>query len=410
MLQYIEKMKTKKHYILYIFLKIENTRHKIYNKCVLLSKKGEKMKRAKGTGTVIKVKRNLHKPYLARITEQTYKDENGKNHEIKKSLGYFKTQKEAQQALEDYIKNKEQGITTLSKLKFIEVWQKWENEKQLDNLSDSTYKGYKYTLDKIPEDIKQKQFNLITFDELQEIINKQKENNRNYDSLRKIKNVLSQVYEFAIIRDIVNKNLAKKLNIGHSRRKGQALILDDKEIKQVKELIEKEQNINTRLTAQIIYMLILNGCRISEFLDLKIKNINLKERYIKIENAKTEAGDRLIPIHQGVINIYQELYDPENEYFLINPNTNKKFSYANFRDSYFDQFRSLLNWNEEITPHNMRKTFSSLLKRFNADPTYQKLILGHEGALDLTEKTYTAVSFDKLEETVNLIDLNIVLK
>ena len=68
MLQYIEKMKTKKHYILYIFLKIENTRHKIYNKCVLLSKKGEKMKRSKGTGTVIKVQRNLHKPYLARIT------------------------------------------------------------------------------------------------------------------------------------------------------------------------------------------------------------------------------------------------------------------------------------------------------------------------------------------------------
>ena len=77
-------------------------------------------------------------------------------------------------------------------------------------------------------------------------------------------------------------------------------------------------------------MLILNGCRISEFLDLKIKNVNLKERYIKIENAKTEAGDRLIPIHQGVINIYQELYDPENEYFLINPNTNKKFLLCKF--------------------------------------------------------------------------------
>lgn len=368
------------------------------------------MKRAKGTGTVVKVKRNLHKPYLARITEQTYKDENGKNHEIKKCLGYFKTQKEAQQALEDYVKNKEQGITTLSKLKFVEVWDKWENEKQLDNLSDSTYKGYKYTLDKIPENIKQKQFNLITFDELQEVINTLKEKGINYDSLRKIKNVLSQVYEFAIIRDIISKNLAKKLNIGHSRRKGQALILEDKQIKEIKHLIEVEQNPSTKLTAQIIYMLIFNGCRISEFLDLKTKNVNLKERYIKIENAKTEAGDRLIPIHTGLLNLYQEFYNPENEYFLINHNNNKKFTYANFRDSYFDQLKSLLNWDEEITPHNMRKTFSSFLKRFNADPMYQKLILGHTGALDLTEKVYTSVKFDKLEETVNLIDLNIVLK
>ena len=35
--------------------------------------------------------------------------------------------------------------------------------------------------------------------------------------------------------------------------------------------------------------------------------------------------------------------------------------------------------------------------------TYQKLILGHEGALSLTEKVYTKVDVEKLIETVNLI-------
>lgn len=148
-------------------------------------------------------------------------------------------------------------------------------------------------------------------------------------------------------------------------------------------------------------MLIYNGCRISELLNLKTADVDIDRKMIIIRDAKTAAGDRRIPIHDKLLNLYGEFYNEENEYFLTNPNTGKKYSYENFRDSYFDQLRDLYGWDSCITPHALRKTFSSMLKKAKVDSTYQKLLLGHEGALDLTEKVYTHVDDEQLIEAVN---------
>lgn len=59
--------------------------------------------------------------------------------------------------------------------------------------------------------------------------------------------------------------------------------------------------------------------------------------------------------------------------------------------------------NLAATPYNTRKTCSSMLKKYGVDATYQKLILGHEGFLDLTERTYTYVDVAQLVEAVNKI-------
>ncbi len=365
------------------------------------------MRRAQGTGTIGKSKRTLRKPYFVRITERTWHDENGKKHEKKKLLGYYETKKEAQEALEAYNTNKEHINLEFNKIKFCDLWKKWQETKSEDELSESTMKAYKYTYDKITDNIKNKVFVNINFDDLQSMINTLKKDGKKYDTLRKIKSDLSQLYAYAMKCDIINKNYGLLLDIGKSKRKGEALILKD-ELKQVQKLLETEQNEDTLITLKIIYMLCFNGCRISEFLDLKTKDIKLKECIFNITDSKTEAGVRRVPIHSAVYNIYESLYNEDNEYFLINPRTGKKFSYANFRDSYWDRLRSLLNWNEELTPHNCRKTCASLMKRFDVDPTYQKLILGHEGALDLTEKVYTHISDEQLIEAINKIDIRLL--
>ena len=43
-------------------------------------------------------------------------------------------------------------------------------------------------------------------------------------------------------------------------------------------------------------MLIYNGCRISEFLDLKKENVHLEEQYFDVIASKTENGLRKVPI------------------------------------------------------------------------------------------------------------------
>lgn len=177
---------------------------------------------------------------------------------------------------------------------------------------------------------------------------------------------------------------------------------------------EREQrhgNIKGQETLMIMLMLIFNGCRISEFLDLKRADVHISERYFDVVDAKTQAGIRQVPIHEAMINFYQHFMNYEHDYLLSFEKVLKKgqtkrckYTYANFRDSYWDPMIKLLNLNEELTPHNARKTCASLMKHSKVDATYQKLILGHEGALNLTEAVYTAVPIEDLVLAINQID------
>lgn len=364
------------------------------------------MRRAGGTGSITKIKRDLRKPYRVTVTERTFYDEDGKKHEKKKLLGYYETRKEAQEQLDLYNRNKEHINLDFKNIKFCDLWKKWIETKENDpNLKPDTLKGYNWIYSKIADNIKNMAFVNIRFEDLQNMVNKMLKDGYNYDTLRKLRTSISQLSDYAIKCEITNINYCSLLDIGHTRRKGEAVILSDEQIKQVIKVIQTEKNEDTLICAKIIYMLCYNGLRISEFLNLKTSQIDMDKRIITIENAKTEAGDRRVPIHKDLANMYGEIYNNENEYFLINPRTKKKFSYANFRDSFWDRFRTLMDWDEHLTPHNCRKTFASKIKKAGVDATYQKLILGHSGALDLTEKVYTYVADEQLTEAVDKIKI-----
>ena len=162
-------------------------------------------------------------------------------------------------------------------------------------------------------------------------------------------------------------------------------------------------NTEARFAVNSVLILIYCGCRINELLDLKNEDVHMSEHYFEIINAKTPAGLRRIPIHKAVYHIWQEYFDPNNTYFLTMPHTGKKYTYANYRDSYWDRLVVELEWPEDMTPHNARKTFSSYMKYYNVNATCQKIILGHEGKMDLQESVYTAVPTSKIIEELGKI-------
>ena len=55
------------------------------------------------------------------------------------------------------------------------------------------------------------------------------------------------------------------------------------------------------------------------------------------------------------------------------------------------------------TPHCCRHTCISLLAEAKVSPTYQKIIVGHKGAMSLTEKVYTHIDINLLIDAVNSI-------
>lgn len=91
---------------------------------------------------------------------------------------------------------------------------------------------------------------------------------------------------------------------------------------------------------------------------------------------------------------------PDCEYLLSNPDGNH-FLYRNYYDSYFLPLMEQLGM--EYTPHFTRHTTASLMAEAGISQTIQKKILGHSGAMTLTERVYTHLDVKALVDAINLI-------
>lgn len=149
-------------------------------------------------------------------------------------------------------------------------------------------------------------------------------------------------------------------------------------------------------------MLLYNGVRISEFLDLKKENVLLNEQYFDVISSKTENGIRKVPITDKVLPYYKAWFEnnPKCEYLILTPD-GKHFQYRNYYDSYFhppmEQFMI------DRTPHCCRHTCISMLAKAGVDQTIIKKIVGHSGAMTLSEKVYILFDVKELVNAINRI-------
>lgn len=153
---------------------------------------------------------------------------------------------------------------------------------------------------------------------------------------------------------------------------------------------------------QIVQMLLYNGTRVSEFLDLKKEHVHLEEQYFEVVSSKTENGIRKVPIPDLLLPYYAEWYhsDPNCEY-LLHTNDGKHFQYRNYYDSYYTPIMEQIGINK--TPHCCRHTCISLLSEAGVQETTIKKIVGHSGAMTLTERVYTHLDVQILVDAINKI-------
>lgn len=64
---------------------------------------------------------------------------------------------------------------------------------------------------------------------------------------------------------------------------------------------------------QIVLMLIYNGVRISNLLDLKKENVHLDNQYFDVIDSKIENGIRKVSIADKVLDFYKNLYNDNIE-------------------------------------------------------------------------------------------------
>ena len=152
---------------------------------------------------------------------------------------------------------------------------------------------------------------------------------------------------------------------------------------------------------QIVLMLIYNGCRISEFLDLKKENVHLDEQYFDVIASKTENGLRKVPIADKVLPFYKAWFEGSQCEYLLHTPDQKHFDYRNYYDSYFTPLMEQIGFDHK--PHDTRHTCISMLTEAHVDQTMIKKIVGHSGAMTLTERVYTHLDIETLVEAINKI-------
>lgn len=224
----------------------------------------------------------------------------------------------------------------------------------------------------------------IHFQHLQNVINSMYVKGLSYSSCKKVRTLLNQLFNYAIIKDYHITNYAQHLNLGPN-------------IPTIKRKVFTRQQINKLWAidtsySHMILILLYTGLRIGELLNLRKQDLHRRSSYLIVRHAKTKAGEgRIIPIHHRIMPLIEQIYCCVDDYLFT-------ISYTTFR-KHFQNIMKQLNCKHTI--HDTRHTFASLLDAV-APPNALRSLLGHKQG-DITTRVYTHKTIRDLRKTIELL-------
>lgn len=320
------------------------------------------MRRPNGSGHITKLSGNRRRPYAIRkIVGWTEKGT-----PQYKYISYHKTMKEANKALNGYIEDP----YTLGNYTLKDVYEEWYALRENDK-AENTLINYRSSWNHL-KPLHDKKISLLDRFELQKF----------FDSLelteyamKRALNLLKALFDYGAKRGILplaalNYHKAVDLKPKKETKENPHNVLSKEEISYLWEHKDNEM-------VKIILVYIYTGLRFAELKKLIPKNVH--EDYIEIKQAKTDAGNRIVPLSDKVKSLLPIAEVPPHS-------------------TYITYFQKILPGH---TPHDTRHTFMSLMAEAKIDDRIVKAIVGHKPT-DITEH-YTHFSLDVLLEAVNMI-------
>ena len=224
----------------------------------------------------------------------------------------------------------------------------------------------------------------ISYLQLQSIIDNMLNIGLSYSSCKKVRTLISQLFDFAIINGWSTTNYAKFLNLGHN-----------KPVRPHKPFTTQAINRLWRLGSplhDIPLILLYTGMRASELINLKSRDVNRKQRTMRITSAKTKSGIRTIPIHDRIWDIIERRL---NTMYVIQ----ECRTYSSLSREFNKAMRAI---NSKHTTHDCRHTFATRLDNEGANYNAKRLLLGHSSS-NVTDGVYTHKSLGQLRKAIRLL-------
>lgn len=287
---------------------------------------------------------------------------------------------------------------------------------QKKGVRESTRAGYKTVTNILEkEEFGAKRIDKVKLSDAKEWLFKlQDQDGRSYSSIHTIRGVLRPAFQMAVDDDLLRKNpfqfelVSVIVNDSVTR---DAITHDEK--RKFLEFVRNDKHFCKYYDG--IYILFYTGMRISEFVGLTIKDIDLKEKAINIDHQlqrtrqmqyiieppKTEAGIRVIPMQKEVCECFKRIIQnrrkPKVEP-MVTLHWEKYFQHI--VEKYNKIYKVQM---PKITPHVCRHTYCSHRASSGMNPKHLQYLMGHSD-ISVTLNTYTHVDFDNVKKEVKSLE------
>ena len=258
-----------------------------------------------------------------------------------------------------------------------------------------------------------------------------KEDGKCYSSIHTIRGVLRPAFQMAVDDDILVKNPFGFQLAG--------VLVNDAV---TREAISKDQmrkflkfvhdDVVYCKYYEVVYILFHTGMRISELCGLTLKDIDLQNKTVNIdhqlqrtsdmryiiETTKTDAGTKVLPITEDVVQMFQAIIEDRNApkveksidgysgFIFYDDNgmplvaMHWQHRFNNMVDRYSDIYRVQM---PNITPHVCRHTYCSNMAKSGMNPKTLQYLMGHSD-ISVTMNVYTHIGFDDAEEELKRME------
>lgn len=345
-------------------------------------------RRPNEAGSVYKVSGARAKPWRAMISG------GGKRVHV----GYYATQADALKAIAAY---EPPGSVVHCDMTVRDVYDAWSAVKQ-DTITESGWANYKAAWKRM-EAIADINIASVKTADYQKILDGMKKR-MSRSSCEKFRNLASQLCQWAMQNDLIDKNYAEFLVLPENKKTSDREYFTEDEISRLWEISEN-------LSARIVLVMIYTGMRINELFSLRVEDVHLDEEiapgrtasYV-IGGEKTDAGrNRVIVLHSRILPFIREWLNERGRVYLVERNgSHTMIDDHNYRQrDYYPLLDSL--GIPRISPHKARHTFASRGAKAGISPTVLQNLIGHE-KYETTANYYTHVDLVQLADGIEMID------
>ncbi len=250
-------------------------------------------------------------------------------------------------------------------------------------LSENTKQSYEFDLIKFAEFLQNKdiEFKNINFKDLTEYFNLLSDLGLSSTTRSRYISSLRTFYKYLQGINKIEVNFAENLDLPKKARElPDTLTVED--ISQIIESIDTKDKYDLRDRA-MLELLYSCGLRVSELINVKIKDIYFEEQYIRVFGKGSK--ERIIPYGEKAA-IILEKYLSESRAYFYKPEKSENYMFLNIKGSKLSRMgvwkiiqkrSSVLTKEIHVHPHLFRHSFATHLIEGGADLRIVQELLGH---------------------------------